>query len=386
MSLRRELAGPIVRGTITSLVATLVLSGLMVAQTTGVAGVNDFTINGAGTGGTSPVASPVLSENTNTLQLRGQPGQPVLLASAANANPGALPIDGTSSVDLDLATFTPVLDGSGVLMPSGPLAPLLVADGAGDWSMAISSGVLPGNVLLGALQMGQVDAVTGAITLSQAHLIFAQETNCTDQANTWTSPPDDGDLQVVLDSTFTFYGVSYTSVYISSNGSLAFGSGVGFDFSDSGAEFLSGAPRVAVWEDYSPNVAGKITYGEEYGIFTATWRDVPTWAGGLPSDANTFCMSLDTLSGEVMIFTEAMGLLLGNNGRPVVGITPGGSLSGTSASVDISNQIGDGSDLSVGASDAVFEDFNPQPGFDLQWSRFAFFPSGGFGVGPYLVY
>ena len=113
-------------------------------------------------------------------------------------------------------------------------------------------------------------------------------------------------------------------------------------------------------------------------------RLVASW--GVAADANTFCVSLDLLSGEVMIFTEAMGLLLGNNGLPVVGITPGGGLSGTSVGVDISDQIVAGGDISTGVNDAVFEDFNLQSTFDLQWARFAFFPSGGFGVGPYLVY
>ena len=81
---------------------------------------------------------------------------------------------------------------------------------------------------------------------------------------------DDDYVEVNLPFSFEFCGISYTSVFVNSNGSVSFGEG-DLDFSESVPEFLEGPPRIALlWDDLNPSAAGSITEPKEL-------VDIRTW-------------------------------------------------------------------------------------------------------------
>lgn len=105
------------RTTITTL-AFLALAPLGLAQVTGVPGLNDYTINGQGSGSTSctKVDLPSLGTNILILSVSGPPNTPVILAfSACPCSPGffnlglaaCTPPSAIQSIDLNL--FWPLI-------------------------------------------------------------------------------------------------------------------------------------------------------------------------------------------------------------------------------------------------------------------------------------
>ena len=70
---------------------------------------------------------------------------------------------------------------------------------------------------------------------------------------------DDDYEELTLPFSFPFQGLSYSSVFVNSNGNLTFGSG-DTDYSESVSELLGDQPRIAaLWDDLSPNNGGAVT-------------------------------------------------------------------------------------------------------------------------------
>ena len=367
-----------------AVVGSVLVPGM--AQSTGAPGVNDFTINGNGTGGTSCVASTL--SGTNTFSVSGVPNCGVTFVYSPNCVPGSLAL-GPGTVDIDLSNFTVVIDGPGLLESNG-LSGLGWADSNGTWTMSINSGAIaltPGGYF-GAFQCAVLDPATGGIVPTQAH---AATVGSCFASTAWVGVPDDGSLQVLLSSSVGFFGTSYLDVYVNSNGFVSLGVGDA-DFTDTEAEWLAGAPRFGVWEDFQPNAlsSGPTTYGENNGVFTLAFDNCDNWASG--GDTNTFCMSIELdnspgLPGTVSITMLTMQLAAGNDGLPIVGITSGGGLS-LPNSIDLS-AVATTPFLPTNANDAIYEDFLLSGVFDLQSTTVTFTPSGlsgaGATTGPYIA-
>ncbi len=101
---------------------------------------------------------------------------------------------------------------------------------------------------------------------------------------------DDDSEEITLGFSFPFNGNSYDSLFVNSNGNLTFGVGDS-DFSESVAELLSGAPRIApLWNDLSPNQGGSISADFAVaGQVTINFDSVPQFLAG---DNNTFSILL----------------------------------------------------------------------------------------------
>jgi hypothetical protein len=94
--------------------------------------------------------------------------------------------------------------------------------------------------------------------------------------------------------TFTFYGITYTSVFVNSNGNLTFGTG-DISFVETVAGFINGPPRIApIWDDFDPDPfpplnpisgGGAVFVKQELDRFIVTWFNVPEFATG---NTNTF--------------------------------------------------------------------------------------------------
>src|SRR5262245_17692938 len=100
------------------LLIVLSLCALLVpAQSVGVPGANDFTINGLGSGTASCHQQPIpTGPRVLNFRLDGLPASAVIVA-AGICQTGNLPVAGGTSLDLSLAGLTILLDGSGLFAP-----------------------------------------------------------------------------------------------------------------------------------------------------------------------------------------------------------------------------------------------------------------------------
>jgi len=97
----------------------------------------------------------------------------------------------------------------------------------------------------------------------------------------------------------TFYGTSYTTVGVTSNGRMTFGP-PSSDFSPSIGDALAGAGFFGLWTDFNPNIGGFVDVGSPaLNQVRATWNNVPFY--GEPTTANNFTLTLDLASGVMTI-------------------------------------------------------------------------------------
>ena len=90
------------------------------------------------------------------------------------------------------------------------------------------------------------------------------------------SEGDDEVAQVQLDQTFAFYGDSFDSVYVSTNGNLNFSGNSGF--SNVGfPSATSGAMIAPLWADLTLFQNSRILEQQGDGYFGITWKSMSTW-------------------------------------------------------------------------------------------------------------
>ncbi len=119
-------------------------------------------------------------------------------------------------------------------------------------------------------------------------------------------------------NSFTFYGTTHASLYITSNGNLTFGGGDA-TYTETQAAFDSGLPRIChLWDDLNPGVGGSVTKFDDGATFTATWSAVPEYSLG---GSNTVSVTLAYGGGDISITWGGCSLI-----DCIVGITRGGGL------------------------------------------------------------
>jgi hypothetical protein len=177
---------------------------------------------------------------------------------------------------------------------------------------------------------------------------------------------DDGSTGRTLNSAFTFYGTSYSSADVSTNGFISLGGSNGHGCCSGSAEgLLSGAPRIAVeWFDLVDTV---------YHNTAVAGRDVFTWEGNEYNGGGPFRLQLQLFaSGQIVMGFDNPYSQFHTS---LTGIAVGGSASNAGAR-----------DLSSAApftttDTAIYELFgNGQ--FDLNGHNLVFTPQGQNG---YLV-
>ena len=126
------------------------------------------------------------------------------------------------------------------------------------------------------------------------------------------APADDDVIQVFLDqaplcqaNTINFYGSSYSTFFISSNGRVMFGNSTP-DWSADVAQATTQGGAVGVWADYSPQNAtnGLVTSVLPSGNIRVDWTAVPYF--GQPATANTFGAEFDVTTGDIHLDTTSL--------------------------------------------------------------------------------
>jgi hypothetical protein len=100
---------------------------------------------------------------------------------------------------------------------------------------------------------------------------------------------DDDYVEVDLPFAFPFCGMTYTSVFVNSNGSVSFGEGDTW-WIESVDDFLGGPPRIAMlWDDLNPTQGGSIRAMPDGADFVISFINVPEYYS---TGSNTFELTL----------------------------------------------------------------------------------------------
>jgi hypothetical protein len=101
---------------------------------------------------------------------------------------------------------------------------------------------------------------------------------------------DDDTREVTLPFAFPFFGRSYESAFVNSDGNLTFGAGDSASTARSLGRLLGGPPRVApLLADLDPSAGGSVTLAAGADSVSVTWTDVPQFG---ESDRNTLQLTL----------------------------------------------------------------------------------------------
>ncbi len=149
-------------------------------------------------------------------------------------------------------------------------------------------------------------------------------------AGTVLTLADDDTREIPLGFPFTFYGNTYASVFVNSDGNLTFTGGDVATTPRDLSRFLTGVPRIApFFDDLNPAEGGQVTYSAEAGRFVVSWTDVPECCLPAITPKSTFQVSLFPDGGVEF----AYGTVSANDA--VVGISPG-AFTGAAEIVDLS--------------------------------------------------
>ncbi|MEZ5588089.1 MAG: hypothetical protein R3E46_13530 [Sedimenticolaceae bacterium] len=169
---------------------------------------------------------------------------------------------------------------------------------------------------------------------------------------------DDASAAVGLGFNFDFFGSSYNTINVNSNGNITFGTG-DTDFSESVSEFLSDQPRIAGWwDDLNPAAGGSVDATGDANSMVVTFTGVPQFAN---TDSNNFSITLFS-DGAIEIFLDRLTSTDG-----IVGISAGGGIADPGPT-DFSAVAGPYS-----ASTTRYELFNGS--FDLNQTTLRFEPT-----------
>ncbi len=171
------------------------------------------------------------------------------------------------------------------------------------------------------------------------------------------SNSDDATVATSIGFAFDYFGTSYTSVNVDTNGYVTFGTATGSTWTngDIGAgNVLGGNPAIAAfWDDLSPNVSGDVhvrtTGSPGSQQFIIEWTDVPYFNAG-SSDGGTVQLILDEATGQIEILyldTDFAGADTSHDdgASATIGIQNGTAGSGTEFLQDIPNANLEGSSL-----------------------------------------
>ncbi|MGI9513251.1 MAG: DUF4347 domain-containing protein [Anderseniella sp.] len=122
------------------------------------------------------------------------------------------------------------------------------------------------------------------------------------------SNSDDATVATSIGFGFDYFGTSYSSINVDTNGYVTFGGAPGSTYTNgniAAGNVLGGNPAIAVfWDDLSPNVSGNIlvqtTGAPGSQQFIVEWNNVPYYNAG-SSDGGTVQLILDEATGQVEI-------------------------------------------------------------------------------------
>jgi hypothetical protein len=190
---------------------------------------------------------------------------------------------------------------------------------------------------------------------------------------------DEDSVAVSLNFQFRWYGLYYSTLYVSSNGRLTFGapSNTGAAaYSGGSSSFVSGPPSFGVWTDLDPSQGGTVTVDNQASYIRITYSGVPHKV--LPSATANFTIDL-TSAGTAKITGLSQSTFPATD-NVIVGGGPGNSVS-ASPSLDWSSVLPILTPTPVNSN--VAEDFPAANLLDI--TGVIFLPSAGTGSSSFRV-
>lgn len=151
-----------------------------------------------------------------------------------------------------------------------------------------------------------------------------------DSASAWVPtgsnrPGDEGYFPVTLPFGFSFYGTTYTTAYIGTNGTLSFQPPPADFFTNAAIPTAGGTIDnfiAGFWDDLEVRAAGRVYYGTSGNNFVVQFHNMPRFASGVSNYTFQFVLKP---GGQILLQYLSMG-------------TAGGTL--ISSSIGIENQTG----------------------------------------------
>ncbi|MAG56091.1 MAG: hypothetical protein CMJ83_07355 [Planctomycetes bacterium] len=281
----------------------------------------DYTINGVGSGSSSWVTSSVASSGLMTsTYATTDAGAPIIWATAPTAQMSWF-LTGTNSADIGPGGLVFLVDGSN---PAHPLSQFFVTSPTGNFQFAVTAPASLVNSQRYFAMAHLAPTSPDGFWMSQTHLVsFTADPNLTPgnatcSGGSLVSLGDDAFVQQNLGYSFSWYGVSYTSLFIGSNGYVTFGAGHTV-YNETVSGLVGGLPRIAMWwDDLNPATGGTVTWStDNVSQSEVCFSAVPEYSA---VGANSFRLTLSS-AGSVAIDFGAMGAVDG-----LVGCSPGNNL------------------------------------------------------------
>ncbi len=185
-------------------------------------------------------------------------------------------------------------------------------------------------------------------------------------SETVISVSDDDSASIPLGFSFPFFGQSYTSVYVNSDGNLTFGQGDKVSAPRDHNRFMTGAPRIApLFADLDPSKGGAITVQQtDSGSLTIRYKVVPLYG---KSSTSTVTVVLH----ESGLIDFTYGQVSGS--AYIVGISSGGS-SNSGAEQPLASL---GQPIGFSGTTTIYQQFGDPEPFNLMGKTISFSPDGG---------
>ncbi len=162
---------------------------------------------------------------------------------------------------------------------------------------------------------------------SSAYLVVATNTSFDATGSTPITLADDATFNLSLQPPFSFYGQSYASIQVNSDGNLTF---LQADISISDrnlGRFSSGPPRIGpFFTDLDPSKAGTVSYRNDSDGVLIAWNGVAAWSSGAPVEFNSFSVKLYQTGNIEFVYATRV-----DTQNAIVGISPGNGQGGISA-------------------------------------------------------
>jgi hypothetical protein len=157
--------------------------------------------------------------------------------------------------------------------PPRTLSGQAAAEDVGDVAVVQDEGdiILPANLLDLAGK-----GLTFARNSSGGYDVRAADSTFDRDLGTRLSLGDDATVNVPTGTTAQFFGQSYTSAFVNSDGNITFGEGDTASTERDVSRFLTGAPRIALaFADLDPSAGGAVFASARSDAFVVTWCAVP---------------------------------------------------------------------------------------------------------------
>jgi hypothetical protein len=313
-----------------------------VLSVTGVVALATLAVSCSSTSGSS--GSSTTTPATPTTSASSNPCSSVSGLTAAVANPAPEGSQKPGGAKLDRHSRWNVFnllwahEASRARAPRETFTAQALTEDIGDVAVIQDEGeiILPAN----ALDL-QGKGVTFARNAAGGYDLRSADASFDRTLGTQLSLTDDATTSVPLGVTASFFGQSYTSAWVNSDGNITFGEGDHASTERDISRFVTGAPRIAVaFADLDPSSGGAIYASARADAFVVTWCAVPGFDDPASVTAQVSLNRDGTVTLRIAATTTRKDL--------IVGLSPGGTNEFKPVDLSATTATGAGATAAVG--------------------------------------